>query len=86
MNYLLSQYLDFAWENIKHKSIDTRGKVIKVLKRDVDFSYDKNKKAYNYKGNIISENKAINYVIEYNLKKLKKYLLKRRLNKNEINN
>ena len=48
---------------------------LQLLKRDTDFSYNKETNTYNFKGNIISADEAINFVEENSLKELKNKLM-----------
>ena len=48
---------------------------LKLLKRDTDFSYNKETNTYNFKGNIISADEAISFVEENSLKDLKNKLM-----------
>lgn len=54
--------------------IDTKEKAKKALKRDFDFSYDKENQLYEYKGKQVSEKRAIDYVMQNGLKDLKEHL------------
>ena len=48
---------------------------LQLLKRDTDFSYNKETNTYNFKGNIISAEEAISFVEENSLNELKNKLM-----------
>jgi hypothetical protein len=59
----------------KHKiRKDPEEEAKKRLKRDFDFSFDKEKQIYVYKGQELSEKTAVEIVKEYGLAELKKRL------------
>ena len=73
MFLLFYEYFFHDWN--KRKNINSREEALKLLKRDIDFVYDKNAKTYIYKGKEISAEKAINYVVNNSFSELKKYLM-----------
>ena len=59
----------------KRKPINKRKRAIKALKRDFGFSYDKKNEQYKYKKIKIDKEKAIKFVKENGITKLKKELI-----------
>lgn len=70
---MILPYLQYFLPSVKkHKTRkDPEEEAKKRLKRDFDFSFDKEDRLYSYQGQEISEEKAIQVVKEHGMAKLK---------------